>query len=155
MNTCISCLAYNRMSLKEKHVIPPRVGTKHIWCPTWISSSDGPQDYCDEHAEVFDPTKNKHASNGLFLYGQEADQAFKQTKTFIQSNDERYQNAAQMIANGQILVEGKMREICSGHTLAIIDGDLWLQTHHLIVNLGRYDEVKDTYQSLIDLADTN
>src|SRR5690349_9180841 len=51
--------------------------TEKVWCPTWISSIDGPHHFCAEHSRNFKPEFNKNAKDGKFYWGAEADTEFE------------------------------------------------------------------------------
>lgn len=113
-------------------------GTQTIWCPTWVSSDQGPLNFCDEHSQIF-----INSSKGAFFFGEDATKEFDSVVKFIKRNDPRYESVKGMLMNG-LHVSGGLGGMFSPGVF-VVDGECWLLTFELAIHLGKYDDVGQRY----------
>lgn len=115
-----------------------------IWCPTWYNASKGPSTFCREHSNVFRPEINPNAADGLFFWGDEANDAFQSVHMFYFHDDKRILNILGMMENGHKL----------NKRASIVDGKLWYAArwgsvlNHVML-VGDYCDQKERFEKLL------
>lgn len=112
-----------------------------IWCPTWVTSHNGPQNFCDHHSKPF-----RTSETGSFFYGDDADRAYMSVVQFILRSDDRYSGTKGMLMNGGHISGGHGGIMSPG--LFVVDGETWLLTYYFAIHLGKYPEVKEMFPKL-------
>lgn len=54
--------------------------TEVLWCPTWITSNEGPMNLCEHHAKNFKPEHNPMANGGDWHWGADAYDTFQRVR---------------------------------------------------------------------------